>query len=446
VNQPDPPPPPVVLFGDVDAGMAAAGLTVRTSIEALPEARFQLALAATPNTVDYLSTLTIRVADEGGAEHQIFQGSVVDVKLEEGQAVVSCGSGRSLDEVLIGRFVAAFVPSHEVAYMAARSAGLADERIVMPALKELPVQVFEIAVPLLGVELDEVVQIGPVRLLPKGMVGPMVNHLESNDSGIVAEFLDAPAYALTLVTDAVAFRAEAAGLQTIDWVLAWVTMRLRYGSVRLPDKRPQAFSRQQARARARRGELVALRGLLTGVRWLRQVSPEPLLPAVGAQSLRAVAAPGEPPIALRQALLAAQRAATDPDPIQRASAVSEAIEFLVRDVKSPKTLEPAQLRLLRATMKDALAPEHHGRIDPLLQRVNDMPLMAKLALLIEREGIPFSDGDFALLKLLRNVRNDAGHGGQPVDLPYPEDLDHAVALLSRLLLYRLHRDDRAREL
>jgi len=47
-----------------------------------------------------------------------------------------------------------------------------------------------------------------------------------------------------------------------------------------------------------------------------------------------------------------------------------------------------------------------------------------------------------LLKSLREVRNEALHGGDPTAGPKPEELEHAVALLSRIIFHTAERTAR----
>jgi hypothetical protein len=70
--------------------------------------------------------------------------------------------------------------------------------------------------------------------------------------------------------------------------------------------------------------------------------------------LRALPAPIEPSIELRQALLAARRAAAERDPVQRVGAFWEAIEFLVKEVRPPKPMAPAHKKMLRRVLAEQL--------------------------------------------------------------------------------------------
>ena len=92
-------------------------------------------------------------------------------------------------------------------------------------------------------------------------------------------------------------------------------------------------------------------------------------------------------------------------------------------------------------LEENLPADQHHRIEKLIALPNDAPLLAKLRLFIDQYSIPFSDGDYELVDALRGVRNAALHGSDGDSELQPEDLERAVALLSRLIIYRL--DDRS---
>jgi hypothetical protein len=64
--------------------------------------------------------------------------------------------------------------------------------------------------------------------------------------------------------------------------------------------------------------------------------------------------------------------------------------------------------------------------------------MAKLREAATRDGAPVAESEYKLLGRLRKARNDAVHGRSP-ELPLREDVDHAVSIVARLLVYRLAR-------
>jgi hypothetical protein len=430
---------PKVSFGDVEAEDATSGLVLRTQLDAPPSAELRLELDKVPLAADYLAPLTVELHDRD-EPREVFRGSVLDAVVDENSVALDCAGGRLLVETLSGRLAAANIQAPEVAHMMARAAGLSEDRISIAHLDQLPVQPFEISAPLLGIEIRRPVQVGPVYLLPAGAAAAAVAALDHGDGHELAEeFLGASAYALVVVTNSVPYRAELAAVEAIDWILAWLTVRLRYGLVRLPSGLPHAFSRAQSLARPRRDRLVALRGTRTGVSWLHDAENEPTPTVATERMLQDLPAPARPASELRQALLAARRAATDSDRLQRVTAFWEAIEFLVKEVRPPKPMTPLSKKIVRQVLEENLPADQHHRIEKLIALANDAPLLAKLRLFIDQYSIPFTDGDYELVGSLRGIRNAALHGSEGDGELQPEDLERAMALLSRLIIYRLEK-------
>lgn len=74
----------------------------------------------------------------------------------------------------------------------------------------------------------------------------------------------------------------------------------------------------------------------------------------------------------------------------------------------------------------------------LLAKLNDPPLIAKLRGAADRDGVPLTDAEIALLQRVRVVRNDTAHG-RDAKLPTVDDLDYAVSMVTRLLLHSIAR-------
>src|SRR6266508_6473937 len=55
----------------------------------------------------------------------------------------------------------------------------------------------------------------------------------------------------------------------------------------------------------------------------------------------------------------------------------------------------------------------------------------------ETEGTPVTDAEIALLRRLRDVRNDAVHG-RSTNLPDSEDVRYATSVVSRMLIFRMY--------
>ena len=72
----------------------------------------------------------------------------------------------------------------------------------------------------------------------------------------------------------------------------------------------------------------------------------------------------------------------------------------------------------------------------MLGQLNDPSLMVKLR--ERRDGVPITEGEFDLLWRIRGSRNRTVHG-HAASPPDENDLNYAVSVVSRLLLYGLVR-------
>ncbi len=85
-----------------------------------------------------------------------------------------------------------------------------------------------------------------------------------------------------------------------------------------------------------------------------------------------------------------------------------------------------------------LEGEKAERVSDILGRINEPPLMARLRTALEEDGVPYNDDELALLQRLRRARNDLVHGRSRVP-PSETDLRYAIAIVNRMLVYRMNR-------
>src|SRR4051794_1355927 len=155
----------------------------------------------------------------------------------------------------------------------ARSAGLTDEELVIPALDSLRQETFEILAPVYGLTVTGRRPLGAMTLLPRDDV---LDRLREIGFQNLEPLSDADAFVLGLETARLAYDAEQAGHRRIDTALDLVATRLRHALATFPNGEPQPFARDERRALPRRGDHVVVRGLLTGRRWLRSSVPQPI--------------------------------------------------------------------------------------------------------------------------------------------------------------------------
>ena len=139
----------------------------------------------------------------------------------------------------------------------------------------------------------------------------------------------------------------------------------------------------------------------------------------------------------RQALLACQRAAAEPDALARVQALWEAMEFYVAGARVPPLFTREQLSALRRAIPVDLNDEQRQRMLNKIAELNNPPLMIRLRRVLETEGTPVTEAEIALLRRLRDLRNNVVHG-RSAALPEQEDVQYATSVVSRMLIFRIY--------
>ena len=431
----------VIRFGSIDVSFAVVGGKVRAGLNMRSTADVELRYSLTAGQpVDYFSQLVVgHHRPERDRSH--FAGAVTEAVPVGDIAEISALSAPELSERQVSFFEGRDTVAPEIMHLMARTGGLPEERVHVQGLDDLlPTEAIEVIAPVLGLKVAKAVRLGEVTLIPHARGAATVEEFAGRDA--VAEFRGAGCYAVVTEIGKRMFDVEVQALSEIDAALAWLTVRGRYGLALMPSGEPQHFRRQTALARPERGRLVLVRGIGSGRRWLRSAlgsdvpAPLPLDP----ERDRTWRLPKGfiPTLQDRQALLACARAARGLDQLERVQALWEALEFYVSGVAPEKRFEKAEVKRIRHAIPADIDPELRNRALHLLEKINDPPLMAKLRETVRRDGIPLAEGELSLLRDLRDARNDAVHGRTP-DLPAREDVDHAVSVVSRMLLYRLSR-------
>jgi hypothetical protein len=433
-----------IRFGDVDVTAALRDATFRTALEELPTASMVLANDLIPAEADFLSEVTVSADEAGWSRDQLFRGNVESAEVGGALTAIECRGGLVMTDSAAGPFASARMQAEPIIHLVARESGLSEDRVSIEGLNAMEEQAFEVVAPLDDLTMGDgsrPVYLGPVTLIGLEQASVLIDDILGNGDAaadLKKRFTEASAFAMCHSTAVVPYEAEQRSLAMIDWVLAWLTVRLRYGLVRLPTGEQQDFDRASSRTLPRRKPLVAIRGVRTRGGWVRGVDGASLSSALSADLARDIRIPPRISEAHKQALLAAQRAAAAGDWIQRVGAIWESIEFLVRGVDVAKPLSKDAKNEMRSELGKRLSESDHDRIERLIQLVNDPPLFRKLRAFIESHEVPFTEGDMNLLGRLRDLRNGALHGRGAGERPDPEELDHAVALVSRLALFSLH--------
>jgi hypothetical protein len=431
----DLPPPSRVRIGGVEVSAAIGLSRVTSAVSTLPVASLVLDPdLLPPDPVDLLAAITV----DRPADVRRFTGLVVAAHAAGHQLTVEARSGTALTEGVIPGLTQRGVPGFELVHLLGRMSGLRDDQMNIEGMDTLPREVFEVVVAVTGLTISQPLQVGTVRLLPAPAGLRILDGLPT--AAFDRPFREAPCHALVLRTAYRGVDAEQDALHQVRTALAWIAVRVRYALLRLPDETLQSFSRQDARSLPQATDLVAIHGLRSGRTWLRVTSEASRAPTLTLDANPYLMQPPLPSMLTlqdRQALLACQRAAAEPDPLARVQALWEAIEFYVAGARVPPMFTREQLSAFRSAIPVDLNNEQRQRVLDKISELNDPPLMVRLRSVLEAEDTPVTDVEISLLRRLRDLRNDAVHG-RSTDLPDPEDVRYATSVVSRMLIFHIH--------
>jgi hypothetical protein len=428
---------PVLRFGSVEVSHAVKNGHIHAAMNSRSTADAELDLELTAGQpIDYLSVVSFGHAS-GDHETIRFTGSVLEAHATPGAIRLNAETAPELSEQQMGYLEMRNAIAPEAMHLAVSTGGFPEERINIEGFDEmLPLEAIEVVVPVYGIRVQEPVDFGALRLaLDASSALEPFDQTEAS-----AEFADADAYLVGFEVTRRLLDAERAIVARVDDALAWLTVRARYGLAFLPDGEPHNYRRNVARARPRRGDMVVVRGMASGRGWLRAMKSRDQDVEL---SLDHSDPSWRPPpsgyeLADRQALLACARAGQMTDPLERIQAIWEAIEFYVAGTRGEILFDSKEVKRIRRSVPKDVDPKLRTRALDLLAKINDPPLMAKLREAATRDGVPVAESEYELLGRLRKARNDAVHGRTP-KLPLREDVDHAVSIVARLLVFRLAR-------
>ncbi|MFE9031544.1 hypothetical protein ACFYOA_35705 [Streptomyces iakyrus] len=429
----------IVRFGSVDVSNAIVSITVKGKLNEITEAKLTVnSRSSVVSRMDLSSQVTVEQV-QGDHSRLMFTGFVVSAAAEEESIRITCSARPEFAERRVAPMATADMPAIEMLYTLARGGGLSDEQIRIHGLHELPSEVFEVVCSIEGIEVDKSIPIGSVTIASKGFVD-LSSVPESN--GFTNEFSDASAYAITYVESRLALVAEEAAIHAFDFALSWLTVRSRYSVPPLPDGSTGSWERKSLFVEPRRGRFIYVRGLRTNRRWLRVPEQEPNMTMLQPSSRHAsITRPKIPRDLARnvvQSILACARAARGDDNISRITALWESIEFYVGKTPVPDLFSKADKRAIRRSLVKFDDPLKSARLENLLADINNPPLFVRFRRRVALDGAPISQSDIDLLAKLRKVRNDVVHGRSPRE-PEKHEVDQGVAIVSRILVYTVHR-------
>jgi len=328
----------------------------------------------------------------------------------------------------------------DLAYSLARSMGFREDRIFIAEIQQLPLETMEVVVALKGVTVPGPREVGPVTLVPPANGRKVLKAFKRGaPSPLTEAFDEADCFALVMKTTHRMWDAEQSAPADVDAALNWLAVRARYGAALLPNGVPQRYERSVTRALPARGAAMAVRGLGTKRRWLRDPATLMDRPMLGLDDQTGQLFPSmlselEP---TDQFVLAAARRAFDGEQIQRIVALWEAWEFYARRGSLKKPFEKHELDRLRRDLPDWLNENQRERLNEVIDKVvNVYPLRRRIRAALDQEDVPFSEDEMTALWKLRDPRNKSAHGKATREID-EEELQRACSLLCRVLVSSL---------
>jgi hypothetical protein len=422
--------------GSVDVSRAYRSLSIKSANNSLAVADFALD-TSDPSValLDFTGTVIISRA-YGAHSQRLFTGTVLTADSKGELLHLSCMSLPEMNDRAVGGLAHWNAPAIDLIYLLVRTAGVSDDKTMIHGLEDLPYEMFEVAVPVSGVEVGNPVTIGEVTFVSASLGSQMAERFDA-DFEVTRQFIDASAYAVAYVGDKTMFRAERSAVHAIDTALAWLLVRSRYSSARLPTGPAENWRRDLTLTSPKRADLMVVRGLATQRQWIRRVD-EPIRGGVlhldsQDRGLVRPALVDRISPTKRQALLAAARAVAAADAITAITAIWESIEHYVGGKEANQLFNKRELKALRKAIPAEFSGRKRARIEDLIGQLNAAPLLARLRARLAEDSVPITDSEIDLLVQLRKVRNDVVHGR--VATP-PDDsvVKYGVAIVARMLV------------
>lgn len=409
MNERPPTDPPGVATAEIGGiRTPIVGGNFVSAINALDRAWFSIEMQDELR-LEYLAPVKVDI--DG---HQMIEGSVVAAIPQGGSIEIHVQSAVSMSEESMHGWLLQNLRTQDAVHAAARMAGFDNDHIEIHKLDELPPEVFEVVVGIDGIDPGPPMRIGSVTLVRPTQGRRILDQFDP-DPEWAAEFEEAPGYAVVYTTNQRMYDAQVDAVAQIDAVLGWLATRTRYGFSHLPDGSLHRFERTESNATPARRDLVALRGLQSTRRWIQRLGPRlrgtPL--DLNARSrLTEPALPRGVPFQIRQAMLSAHRAITAADPIQRAQALWESIEFFLAGRPTVSMFSASERAELLKSLRASVPKDQHQRVADLLNWTNQPPPKMALKAALDEDSIPITDPEFELLFRIRRARNSATHGGE----------------------------------
>lgn len=257
--------------------------------------------------------------------------------------------------------------------------------------------------------------------------------------GLLDRYLLGPVWANTVVEAASLVDAERAGIESVTDALAWLLLLTRYslsidpfGDLRDYDRPRAALSSVSLVGPTR------VKSMTSSHQWLRDsdwgLSTPPFTPSTAGRLGRLCGSlPSDDH--LRQAVVLWFGATRASNPYERITLLWRALELCAISSGRGQTLfDHDALERLRSEAPTWLNPDQQSRYRGWASQLNETPLMPRRLGAAQLHRVPLEEADVGVLRRVRKVRNAMEHG-HPPSAPYLADIDRAVALLGRILVF-----------
>ena len=381
-------------------------------------------------------------ATYGGRVHPLFTGLVdtVDVA-EDGIACIELiGLHRDLAASLIGGLVVGpGTGKVEMIYSLLRQAGLPEERIKLDGWKPGPKEFFIVAAPVDALSLSTMRHVGEVVF---ANFNPVTMNL-TGDSPLIHEFETASCWASVTVEALTLVEAEGTGIAKLSAALNEVRA-FAYYSYPVLNGEVKPFDWRRTQARPHLASLTYVGAVASARRWLRNRVDGSKLETLDLDELALPTSSehesGLPAKRQLDRALAEWHLSVDASTeAARLAHLWRALECYVAGVKASArsaslfsknelTVAADSLRSTKAWSEDQLT-----RLEELVGRLNEPPLLARIRATLEADEIEIDDAEFDALVATRSMRNHLEHG-RSLTAAQHRALDLAAAIANRIIV------------
>jgi hypothetical protein len=160
--------------------MGPGSYSVKMALNNVASAEVNMAIGRLVDAhVDYLADAAVLNATSAVQ----FQGLVESVEINGDQATISLRNGQEMTDVRMGGLGVVGVDVRELVWSLARSAGITEDKIAIPGWVPGPDELFEVVIPLSGLQVDRRFDIGDVLITTEPHVKQSVDISAPTRSG-----------------------------------------------------------------------------------------------------------------------------------------------------------------------------------------------------------------------------------------------------------------------